>query len=142
MPIVCVPAKLPVSTRRLIKHKHHDGAGTIGLQARMTSPPRIGLLLHAWLKKLHAMAVVTRFAEAEVKDLHDYFGRGLTARPVDRVVLCAESPGASQLPPYADGDQVPQKRPVSCAPELQCLILRYQRCNGKPDSKAPRRALG
>ena len=59
--------------------------------------------------KLHGMAVVTRLAEAEVKDLHDYFGGGLTARPVDRVVLCAESHGASPLPPYADGDQCLKK---------------------------------
>ena len=49
--------------------------------------------------KIRAMAVVTRFAEAEVKDLHGYFGGGLAARPVDRVVLCAESHGASPLPP-------------------------------------------
>ena len=33
------------------------------------------------------MAVVTRFAEAEVKDLHGYFGGGLAARPGERVTL-------------------------------------------------------
>ena len=86
MPIVCVPAKLPVSTRRLIKHKHRDGAGTFGLQARMMSPCGIGgFCTLGW--KIRAMAVVTRFAEAEVKDLHGYFGGGLAARPLARVTL-------------------------------------------------------
>ena len=37
--------------------------------------------------KIRAMAVVTRFAEAGVKDLHDYFGCGLAARPVEQVTL-------------------------------------------------------
>ena len=71
--------------------------------------------------KLHGMAVVTRLAEAEVKDLHDYFGGGLTARPVDRVVLCAESPGASQLPPYADGDQVFKNAPSAARQSFNVL---------------------
>ena len=67
------------------------------------------------------MAVVTRFAEADVKDLHGYFGGGFTARPVDRVVLCAESPGASQLPPYADGDQVFKNAPSAARQSFNVL---------------------
>ena len=37
--------------------------------------------------KIRAMAVVTRFAEAEVKALHGYFGGGLAALPVEQVTL-------------------------------------------------------